>query len=93
MSFLSTVIAAPVDDQMYIYGQDTGSTLSADVSNLGQGFITEQLWHILNVIRFSAMIVGWIFTCIDRVYMTIQMRLASSNRHRDQRLSDSHIGV
>jgi len=82
VAFLSSVIAGPVDDQMFLYGQTTDESLAISVPQLGKRFVTEQLWHVLNVVRFSALIIGWIFTCIDRVYMTIQMRVSGRNRTR-----------
>lgn len=78
VAYIATVFAAPVDDQIAAYEIITtasavsGTTISPPAS-FGFEIITEQIWHILNVSRYGAMIGGWVFTCIDRVYMTIQL--------------------
>jgi len=78
VAYIATVFAAPVDDQIAAYEiYATASTVSGNTiskpDSFGFALISEQIWHILNVSRYGAMIAGWVFTCIDRIYMTIQL--------------------
>jgi len=96
-----TILAAPVDDQMTLYGtklgESTGTIAALLPSSVGITIgeedtlipISEAFWNVLNMGRLLCMIVGWCLTCIDRVYMTMSLR------HRDEasRLEKARHGI
>lgn len=68
LSLLVTIFVAGVDDQIENYANNVQVGVST-AANLGVGFVTEQMWHVCNVTRLTALITAWLITCIDRVYL------------------------
>jgi len=79
LALLASTLATPVDDQLLslkdsfnlvsIVTGDDSSTVQGVNYELGQGILSEDAWHAFNVTRLTMMLAGWVFTCLDLMYM------------------------
>merc|ERR1712159_609505 len=58
VSFIVSAIAGSVDDQITVYTQTVTESTIGNVKPIdikSYGFLTEEMWHVLNIIRLMAM--------------------------------------